>query len=69
MLRAGSMPGVPNNSAVSLTWTQLGSSKELESVSFGIRALVELDSLLGNFGWHPRRTVSKLNKPCWKNLP
>jgi hypothetical protein len=28
---------------------------------------VKLNLLLGSFGWHPRRIVSKLEKLCWKN--
>ncbi len=45
------------------------SIKELGSASHGIRALVELDPLIGEFRWHQRRPISQYKRPWWKNPP
>jgi hypothetical protein len=45
------------------------SIKELGGASHGIRALVELDPLVGEFWWHWKGLVSQYMKPWWKNAP
>jgi hypothetical protein len=45
------------------------SIKELGSMSHGIRALVELNPLIGEFQWHRKKHVSQYMKPWWKKPP
>jgi len=45
------------------------SIKELGGASHGIKALVELDSFLGEFWWNQRGLVSQYKRPWWKNPP
>jgi hypothetical protein len=67
MLEAGNGTKFQLLSLFNIVGPFFGFNKELVGVSRGIRAPVEFDSLLGSFGWHPRRTVSKHKRPCWKN--